>query len=193
MTETRRAHADPDAHGDARPGSIWRSYGLSLALGALFMACWVLQTLTGWQEFVAEQAEHGLTPSVFGADGYVWSWSRTTFENWQSEFLQLFAFVMLSAWLIHRGSPQSKDGDDEMRAQLARIEARLARLDGLGGAASAPVVAGMAGAAGARADGRDAQQPVPTHPHPAAVPAEAGGAHRANGHARGQVGLGRAA
>jgi hypothetical protein len=55
---------------------------------------------------------------------------NAVFENHQSEFLQLFAFVVLAAYLIHRGSPQSKDGDDEMRRKLDRIERKLDRLEG---------------------------------------------------------------
>jgi hypothetical protein len=34
------------------------------------------------------------------------------FENWESEFLQMWAFVMLTAYLYQRGSPESKDPDE---------------------------------------------------------------------------------
>ena len=61
---------------------------------------------------------------------FMWSefWPRfgqATFENWQSEFLQLFTFVVLTTFLIHRGSHESKDSDEEMQAALTRIEKRL--------------------------------------------------------------------
>jgi hypothetical protein len=51
-----------------------------------------------------------------------------TFENWQSELLQLLTFVALTTYLVHRGSHESKDTDERMQSQLDRIEQRLATL-----------------------------------------------------------------
>jgi hypothetical protein len=107
---------------------LWHDYSLSITLGGLFLSAWVLQTVTGWVEFRAQQQALGATAELFGGDGYVWQWARTTMENWQSEFLQLLTFVVLTSFLIHRGSHESKDGDEEFRAQLTRIEHRLASL-----------------------------------------------------------------
>ena len=67
-------------------------------------------------------------------------WGQATFENWQSEFLQLLTFVVLTTYLIHRGSHESKDSDEAMQAQLDRIERRVAAL----GAAAAPAESGVA-------------------------------------------------
>ena len=53
-----------------------------------------------------------------------------TFENWQSEFLQLFTMVVLTAYLIHKGSHESKDTDERVDEVLARIERRLERIEG---------------------------------------------------------------
>src|SRR5687767_11685550 len=107
---------------------LWDNYSLSIVLGILFLTCWVLQSFTGWVEFQAEQEAHGELAQILGPGGYVWSWGRTTMENWQSEFLQLLTFVALTSVLIHRGSPESKDGDEEIHAQLTRIELDLERL-----------------------------------------------------------------
>lgn len=104
---------------------LLRDYNLGVVLFVLFAASWVAQTWFGWREFVAEQAGHGEAAAVFGDGGYVWAWARTTFENWESEFLQLFAMVTLTSFLVFRGSPESKDGDEEMRSALERIERRL--------------------------------------------------------------------
>jgi hypothetical protein len=104
---------------------LWRDYGLGWVLLTLFLGSWILQTWTGWREFKADQAAHGESAAVFGSDGYIWNWGESTFENWQSEFLQLFAMVTLTSFLIFRGSPESKDGDEEMKAALERIETRL--------------------------------------------------------------------
>ena len=105
-----------------------RDYSLGWVLLSLFIVFWIGQTVVGWQEVVAEQTEHGQIAEVFGDGGYVWNWARTTLENWQSEMLQLFAMVALTSFLIFKGSPESKDGDDEMKQTLVRLERRLEEL-----------------------------------------------------------------
>lgn len=107
---------------------LLRDYGLGVVLAALFFVSWVLQSLTGWVEFAAEQQAHGETAQLFGSSGYFWSWMAATFENWQSEFLQLFTMVLLTAFLVHKGSSESKDSDDEMMLQLSIIRRELAEL-----------------------------------------------------------------
>jgi hypothetical protein len=78
---------------------LWRDYNLSLFLFAAFLVSWLLQAWTGWRKFSAEQLQHQQVPSVFGNDGYVWEFLAATFENWQSEFLQLLAMVVLTSFL----------------------------------------------------------------------------------------------
>lgn len=108
---------------------LWRSYSLGIVLLGLFVVSWVLQTLTGWKEFVAEQSSLGATAHVFGEDGYVWAWGQATFENWQSEFLQLLSMVVLTSYLIYKGSTESKDGQERMQDSLDRIERRIKQLE----------------------------------------------------------------
>jgi hypothetical protein len=117
--------------GTRRPGTraIWRDYGLSITLAALFAVSLGLQTWAGWWEFAASEQHAGRVPTAFGPDGYVWGWAQATFENWQSEFLQVFIFIVLTTFLIHRRSHESPDADDATTAALRRIEARLDRLD----------------------------------------------------------------
>jgi hypothetical protein len=105
-----------------------RDYGLGIALAGLFVLSWVVQSLAGWVEFAAEQQSHGETAELFGPSGYVWTWLSATFENWQSEFLQLFTMVVLTAFLIHKGSSESKDSDDEMMLELSEIRRQLTAL-----------------------------------------------------------------
>jgi hypothetical protein len=59
---------------------------------------------------------------VFGGDGYIWEFLAATFENWQSEFLQLLAMLVLTSFLIHRGCAESKDSNDRMEARLDEID-----------------------------------------------------------------------
>lgn len=108
---------------------LWSNYNLSIVLAAMFVLSWVVQTWTGWVHFQSEQLEHGQTAQVFGPSGYVWDWAAATFENWQSEFLQLLTFVVLTTYLVHRGSHESKDTDEEMMQVLKRIEQRLIALE----------------------------------------------------------------
>ena len=104
---------------------LWRDYGLSLALAAMFLIAWALQTWTGWMEFVAQQAANGQPALPFGDDGYIWPWAQATFENWQSEFLQVFTFIVLTTFLVHRHSHESPDTDYDTEAQLRRLEAKI--------------------------------------------------------------------
>ena len=108
---------------------LWRDYGLGIVLFGLFAVSWVIQTITGWWEFVAEQRSLGQSAVVFGDEGYVWRWAQATFENWQSEFLQLFAMVFLTAYLVFKGSTESKDGQERMQESLDRIERRVKQLE----------------------------------------------------------------
>ena len=106
--------------------ALWRNYNLSIVLFALFMSSWVLQGVTQWFEVSNEAQAHGEA-------GTLAEWGpaflSATFENWQSEFLQLLTFVVLTSFLIHKGSHESKDSDDEVKATLGRIEDRLKRLE----------------------------------------------------------------
>jgi hypothetical protein len=108
------------------PGrSIWREFGLSIALLTLFLTTWVGHGVSEWQAFTDEQRAHGQEPE---AGDFVSEFSKATLENWQSEFLQLFAFVTLAALYIHKGSAESKDGEEKLEASLRRIEQQLGTL-----------------------------------------------------------------
>jgi hypothetical protein len=110
-------------------GRIWKDYGLSITLAAMFLVSWVLQTWMGWVEFVAEQQAHGEIAQAFGDSGYVWRWGQATFENWQSEFLQVFVFIVLTTFLVHRHSHESPDTDYDSEAAMRRIEAKIDALE----------------------------------------------------------------
>ena len=105
--------------------SVWREFGLGLILVILFFTSWIAQAITQWQVFTDEQLQHGSTPK-FG--DFLAEFGQSTFENWQSEFLQLFSFVVLAALYIHKGSSESKDSEDQMQASLRRIEEHLGTL-----------------------------------------------------------------
>ena len=49
-------------------------------------------------------------------------------ENWQSEFLQVFVFIVLTTFLVHRKSHESPDTDYDNEAALRRLEAKVDRI-----------------------------------------------------------------
>lgn len=105
--------------------SIWREFSLGLALMVLFFVSWVTQGIAEWQTYTDEQHAHNQPVEV---GDFVSEFAQSTLENWQSEFLQLFAFVVLAALYVHKGSAESKDTDEKVEASLRRIEARLGTL-----------------------------------------------------------------
>jgi len=102
---------------------LWHHYSLSITLAALFLASWLGQFVCNWQEYVDDQVAHGHSMRI-GGDFWAYFWGRT-FENWQSEFLQLLTFVVLTAYLVHRGSHESKDSDERMETKLDELNHRL--------------------------------------------------------------------
>lgn len=74
--------------------------------------------LFGWLAYVDEQTMHQ-APIQVGS--YVIEMLRDTFENWQSEFLQLLWQVAGLTMLLYVGSPQSKDSEDRSEAKLDAI------------------------------------------------------------------------
>src|SRR6185295_13652021 len=85
--------------------------GLSIALFVLFLSCLIAQSVTGWIDYNAEQHDH--QRSEIGYTSYLISghFIESVFENWESEFLQDGAYVLLTAFLVQRGSAESKDPD----------------------------------------------------------------------------------
>ncbi len=113
-------------HDERTPGrSVWREFGLGLVLILLFFASWIGQAISQWQTYTDDQRAHGEAPEV---GDFVADFAQSTFENWQSEFLQLFSFVTLAALYVHKGSSESKDGEERLEASLRRIEQRLGTL-----------------------------------------------------------------
>jgi hypothetical protein len=108
--------------------SLWRNYNLSIVLAMMFAVSFGLQTWMGWREFSADEREHGHVAHWLSDDGYVWSWGHATFQNWQSEFLSQLTLVIFTAYLVHKGSHESKDTDERVDRQLARIEDGLKQL-----------------------------------------------------------------
>ncbi|HUS16918.1 MAG TPA: DUF6766 family protein [Chloroflexia bacterium] len=93
-------------------GSFWRNNSLSIVMTLMFLGAWVGQTLTGLNVYNANQQDHQQAPiSLTEYLGSSHFWEATS-ENWESEFLQMGLFVLLTVFLRQRGSPESKKIDE---------------------------------------------------------------------------------
>ena len=104
---------------------LWRDYSLSIAVGTLFIVSFLLHAVFGWFQYVADQEDQGSQATLFGLHGYVTYFGEWTFQNWQSEFLEVLVLIVLTTYLVHKGSPESKDGDEELHRAIARIEKKV--------------------------------------------------------------------
>jgi hypothetical protein len=105
------AYAKPDSPAWARV-SGWRrelySWSLLIVMGTFFVLSWVAHSLTGWTQYNDDQQLHD-QPGVSWLDFVVSStfWEQTL-QNWQSEFLAVGTFAIVTVYLRQRGSPESK-------------------------------------------------------------------------------------
>jgi hypothetical protein len=93
---------------------VLRENGLAIVwLGLFFFTLIFGQSFTGHREYNSEQKEHGR--AEVGYAEYLGSghFLEATMENWESEFLQMFLFVALTAFLYQKGSAESKKLDEE--------------------------------------------------------------------------------
>ena len=107
---------------DTRPRSTWKAYGYAWVTLGFFLISLIGHWLFGWFAYVSEQQAHAQPIQV---SDYLVEMSRDTFENWQSEFLQLLWQVGGLAILLYVGSPQSKEGDDRIEAKIDEILRRV--------------------------------------------------------------------
>jgi hypothetical protein len=119
-TARRRTSGKTSGQRRGRSGSRMRRFlrenALSVVAFGVFALCLVGQLLAGLVAHNEDQRDHG-QPTI-GAAQYVRSghFIEATFENWESEFLQIAAFVVLTAMLRQKGSPESKKlaGEEEV-------------------------------------------------------------------------------
>jgi len=91
-----------------------RENGLSLVLFSLFFLILALgQCLTGLRQYNEEQEEHGGEQVELVEYLRTGHFLESTMENWESEFLQMFIYVLLTAYLYQKGSSESRKLDEE--------------------------------------------------------------------------------
>jgi hypothetical protein len=92
-----------------------RKYAYAWITLGFFLVSLLLHWFFGWRAYAEEAASHDQLPQV---SEYANQMLRETFENWQSEFLQLLWQVVGLAYFLYLGSPSSKENDDRMEAKL---------------------------------------------------------------------------
>ena len=96
--------------------------GLSLVFVGLFVLCALGQTVMGQRTYNDEREAHGqprLSYAQYLRTGHC---LEAFAENWESEFLQMGAYVLLTVFLRQKGSPESKKlaGEEAVDAAPAR-------------------------------------------------------------------------
>ncbi|HEY0629763.1 MAG TPA: DUF6766 family protein, partial [Sphingomicrobium sp.] len=94
---------------------VFKKYGYAWLTAGFFLVSLLLHWYFGWKSFVDEAAAHGQSPDQAE---YLSEMMRDTFENWQSEFLQLLWQVVGLAYFLYLGSPSSKENDDRVEAKI---------------------------------------------------------------------------
>ena len=106
-----------------------RENGLSLAFGGLFLLTLAGQAVAGVADYNAQQAVRQLPGIGFWQFITSSTYAADVTENWQSEYLQFFLYVVATVWLVQRGSTESKEvgeegpGDDQQEKVGAYAEA----------------------------------------------------------------------
>ena len=94
---------------------MFRRYAYGWITLTFFLVSLLLHWYFGWHSFVEEARTHGEAPEVSSFANQI---LRETFENWQSEFLQLLWQVLGLAYFLYIGSPSSKENDDRLEVKI---------------------------------------------------------------------------
>jgi hypothetical protein len=90
-----------------------RDNSLSITMFGLFVVFVTAQSVAGLFDYNSTQMEHGRPPVGYVQYLRSGDFVEAVFENWESEFLQMGSYVVLTAYLYQRGSAESKDPDAE--------------------------------------------------------------------------------
>ena len=90
-----------------------RNNGLSITFLLLFFFSIAGQCYFGFKEYNKERVEDGAAPIEVAQYFTSGHFIESTFENWESEFLQMALFVWFTIFLYQKGSSESKKCDEE--------------------------------------------------------------------------------
>ena len=95
---------------------FWRNNNLSIVLFSFFFVFLVGLVISGYHYENEQRQEHGQLAINVGEYLTSGAFYEAVFENWESEFLQMGALVVLTIWLVQKGAPDSRKlrGDEEV-------------------------------------------------------------------------------
>jgi hypothetical protein len=111
MATVTMAHKSAQQHSSLT--RLIRENGLSIALFGIFFLTIVGQASTGFAEYNQQQEEHNEPTLAFVPYLSSGHFVEAVFENWESEFLQMAGYVLLTVWLRQKGSSESKKMEGE--------------------------------------------------------------------------------
>ena len=116
---TRRNGRGYERQGSDRPPfrkPPWaKAYSFALVTGALFLFSWLGQFIFQMITERNEAEQHGQS---FSWSDFFPQFLQSTFENWQSEFLQLVWQAAGLALFYYWGSSQSRESDERIEAKI---------------------------------------------------------------------------
>src|SRR5512132_2966867 len=92
---------------------VLRDNGLSITMFGLFLIFCVGQSIGGYKADNSDNEQHRQPPESYGEYLTSGAFVEATFENWESEFLQMGSYVVLTALLIQKGSPESRNPEGD--------------------------------------------------------------------------------
>ncbi|GAB3617334.1 hypothetical protein GCM10027416_18910 [Okibacterium endophyticum] len=107
-----------------------KQHRLSLAFALIFVLALIGQAFAGLGVYNEEQASHGQATVSLGQFVTSSDFVVDVAENWQSEYLQFFLFILATIWFVQRGSPESKKpGDEGVDSDETELVGEYARHD----------------------------------------------------------------
>lgn len=116
-----------------------RHNGLSLFFGVIFLLAVIGQAFAGHAEYNDQLRSENFATVSFARYVTSSNFAVDVMENWQSEYLQFLLYILLTVWLIQRGSSESKEPNkagirsDEEEKVRGHADARSPRLARVGG------------------------------------------------------------
>jgi len=101
---------------------MWQEHGLAITAFTIFLLFWAGMGIVGYFDYNQQQQDHGrplITFWPYFATGHFW---EATFENWESEYLQMGLFVLMTAYLFQKGSAESKTKEKHDQEQQEEME-----------------------------------------------------------------------
>jgi uncharacterized protein DUF6766 len=99
-----------------------RENSLSIVFLLLFLGALTGQAISGHADYNDQAIRHGDSTISFGRYLVSSDFGVDVMENWQSEYLQFTLMILLTVWLLQRGSPESKELDQGGRESDQRQE-----------------------------------------------------------------------